>query len=901
MIQDYYGVKKMDIEHKVIRKRKSSLFILWLIPLIAFGIAVWTLYEHFEKKGTDIVIVFDSAEGFQVGVTTLKYKGIDVGTVTKIVPNNTNVEEIYVTVNVMDEAAEAIPRESTRFWKVQPTISLSGISGLNTIVSGNYIACMTTGKSIPEIERQPKKYFFYALDHQPIDAKTLGFVIKLKATDGALSIGTPILYKKFVIGRIVNYELKDKMVEYQVSINDQYAYLLKANSKFWKMNAVEIEASLSGIKMQLGSLDTLLTGGILMSSPDDGDFVEENREFTLYNDKESTKLNTKAITLDADQGYNLTPGSSHIYYQGVKAGMVRALNYDVKKNRTSIKIQLYDEFRELADDDAYFWIVQPQISLSGIENIDAVLTGPYITFTSHKAQGSAKYAFKLHKKPPPIEGVRIRLVSESVGSLTVGSGIYYEDMPIGMIESIRLSKNKKNVNVGVVIKEKHKKLVNDSSIFYLNSGINFSASITGGVQFQTGSLEDLLRGGISVDTTSLKRRLSVKSFKLINSFKEYQLQKYYQGGGRFFILEAKDASSLSVGIPIFYKSLKVGHIKDFYYNPSRDAIDIEIYIEPKYKNSVTETTKFYNISGMEVDAGLNGIKVKSEPLAAVIRGGITYEDNEKSTSADSFHRYILFKDKESAFENNFNVELEMASASGLAQGSAVLYKEIQIGKVSDITLQKESVVAHLSIEKPYRYLFKEDSMLWLSTFSLGLNGIKNVKNALLGNSVVVLPGKSQTFKSRYTLSTKPPSKFMYKEGLRVVLKGSRRSSLDRGSPVYYRQVQIGEIESYRLSSDSKSVEMMVFIEACYAHLVRNNTLFYNATALGFDISLLGVKVQTETLETMISGGISMVTPEDFGAQAEPMQYFLLYNAPDEAWLEWSPTLKSSNETCSSGS
>ncbi len=200
------------------------------------------------------------------------------------------------------------------------------------------------------------------------------------------------------------------------------------------------------------------------------------------------------------------------------------------------------------------------------------------------------------------------------------------------------------------------------------------------------------------------------------------------------------------------------------------------------------------------------------------------------------------------------------------------------------------IKATVLIEKPYAHLLHSDSKLWLKEFKANLDGIKNVGNAITGPAIVITPGLANDRTASFMLDETPPPPTYGKTGLRVVLEADRRSSLDVGSPVYYRQVPIGQVESWVLSDDATRVRITAFIEPRYAHLVRERAKFYMAGAFGMDVSLMGVKVRTETLKTMISGGIGMAVPEEPGPVVENGHTFPLFNKPEEAWIGWRPKL-----------
>ena len=125
-----------------------------------------------------------------------------------------------------------------------------------------------------------------------------------------------------------------------------------------------------------------------------------------------------------------------------------------------------------------------------------------------------------------------------------------------------------------------------------------------------------------------------------------------------------------------------------------------------------------------------------------------------------------------------------------------------------------------------------------------LSAITSTKNP----KIKVIAGKSTVKKSSFDLLTYKPFEEFDKEGLRVVVNAKRKSSLKENSPVYYRQLQIGVVEKYELSKNSTSIKLQLFIEKKYIHLVRKNSIFYNAGAFGVDLYLFGIKIKTETLK-----------------------------------------------------
>ena len=117
--------------------RRGRISVIWIIPVLAALVAVGIAVQRIRSEGPTIEIVFSAAEGIEAGKTLVKYKDVNIGRVTKVELTDDFVK-VRVTAKIAKHAA-GLMVEDARFWIVQPTVSLSGVSGLSTLLSGNYI------------------------------------------------------------------------------------------------------------------------------------------------------------------------------------------------------------------------------------------------------------------------------------------------------------------------------------------------------------------------------------------------------------------------------------------------------------------------------------------------------------------------------------------------------------------------------------------------------------------------------------------------------------------------------------------------------------------------------------------------------------------------------------------
>lgn len=118
--------------------RKTRFSVIWLIPILAIVIAGWLAWRSFANRGPDITITFDTASGLTAGQTQVKNKAVTLGTVQDI-SLTPDMRRVIVHVR-MNGDTEDILTDHTRFWVVRPRINGASITGLETLLSGAYIA-----------------------------------------------------------------------------------------------------------------------------------------------------------------------------------------------------------------------------------------------------------------------------------------------------------------------------------------------------------------------------------------------------------------------------------------------------------------------------------------------------------------------------------------------------------------------------------------------------------------------------------------------------------------------------------------------------------------------------------------------------------------------------------------
>jgi len=362
---------------------------------------------------------------------------------------------------------------------------------------------------------------------------------------------------------------------------------------------------------------------------------------------------------------------------------------------------------------------------------------------------------------------------------------------------------------------------------------------------------------------------------------------------------APDTASLSTASPVYYKKIQVGEVISVTLDKKINSVETEILIYKEYQELINDSTVFWNSSGVTIQVGFNKMQMQMDSLTSLLKGGISFESRNNSPPLDKNKELRLFKTKgEAILSRGSRYTFTFENMEGLNVGAPIRYKEVDIGEIATVELDKDlrSLIAVGYVYEKAEALFNEGTYVWMVTPSIKFSGIENISTAILGPYLTIAPGKGKA-KNQFKIHPSPPLQKKYAKGLAITLQAERPDSLSKGSPVYYRQVQVGEVLDLELAQDSRTVNLIVGIEEAYTPLVRSTSEFWNASGIRITGGLMTeMKIATESLQALLSGGIAMAVPEkDIGMPVTSGHVFDLLTTPTEGWQKWRPEIQLSSK------
>jgi paraquat-inducible protein B len=211
------------------------------------------------------------------------------------------------------------------------------------------------------------------------------------------------------------------------------------------------------------------------------------------------------------------------------------------------------------------------------------------------------------------------------------------------------------------------------------------------------------------------------------------------------------------------------------------------------------------------------------------------------------------------------IVLTFKTAEGLEAGkTAVKYKDVQIGVVQSLRLahDRSHVRVTLQLNKDANAFTAEDTRYWVVRPRLDTSGISGLSTLLSGAYIGADAGTSEESAKEFTGLEVPPIVTRDASGKQFLLRAPDIGSLDVGSPVYFRRIKVGQVAAYELNEDGRGVTLRVFVNAPYDKFVGGNSRFWQASGLDMRLNASGITLRTQSLATILLGGIAFGAPEN---------------------------------------
>ncbi len=226
------------------------------------------------------------------------------------------------------------------------------------------------------------------------------------------------------------------------------------------------------------------------------------------------------------------------------------------------------------------------------------------------------------------------------------------------------------------------------------------------------------------------------------------------------------------------------------------------------------------------------------------------------------------------------IDIEFASADGVEPGKTeVRYKEVVIGKVQSVALRddRKRVVVTVQLDRSAAGVAIDDTAFWVVRPRIGVGGVTGLGTLLSGAYIGTDAGVSKKARTEFKGLEAPPFVLRGEPGVIFLLRSDDLGSLDVGSPVFYRRTRVGRVVGYTLDAERDELSVRIFIEAPYHKLVNLDTRFWNASGIDLTVNASGLTLNTQTLASVLAGGLAFENPPGPRKPAPENTVFTLFN------------------------
>ncbi len=228
------------------------------------------------------------------------------------------------------------------------------------------------------------------------------------------------------------------------------------------------------------------------------------------------------------------------------------------------------------------------------------------------------------------------------------------------------------------------------------------------------------------------------------------------------------------------------------------------------------------------------------------------------------------------------VTIEFKSAEGLEPKTKVAYKDLQVGQVKAITLAEDlsHVIVSAELVPGAENYLTENTRFWVLRPQVSAGRITGLSTLLSGAYLAIDPVREGEPQDHFVGLETPPVVTTSEAGRVFSLRSTELGSIDVGAPVYYRQIQVGEVASFEMDPSGQFITTQVFIRHPHDARIKSNTRFWNASGIDLTIDAQGIRVRAASLISMLIGGIEFDAPDptDPGVEVDEDTEFVLFKS-----------------------
>ena len=613
------------------------------------------------------------------------------------------------------------------------------------------------------------------------------------------------------------------------------------------------------------------------------------------------------VVINFESAAGISADKTKVLYKGIELGVVSAVALSPDQNTVDVTVEFDQEDKKLLLNTTQFWLVKPRLSLQGISGLGTVLGGDYIAMDPGAIGGKHTKKFKALPKPPVVAddapGLHLILTSKDLATFEPGSPVYYEKIEVGEVKSWKFPEENHYTEIKIYLRPEYSHLVNEHTRFFDATGIEIDGGLTG-FHIRTESLTSILLGGIAFSSTPKGAQAkNGDQFELFKDFKEAEI-------GIPIMIHFPTAEGLKEGsTQIFFKGVVAGYLKKLHYQHDL-TFNAEVIMDPRTERLLLSDTQFWLVKAKLSLTGVSGLEslIGGKHIQMLVGG-----------KGKPQRKFVALKESPvlSARGPGLHIKLIADELGSIDRETPVYYKKIKVGVVESYELNKKTgkIEAQVFIEKEFQHFVMTTSRFWNASgisVSGGLSGLKirtqslesilssgiafytpedNPKGqqAQKGDTFTLFPG----YESAHEKDAPAPG-LVPEPGLKIVLTSDQLGSIKEGNKLYYREIEVGQVTGYELAATADRILIHVEIQKRYAPLVRENSVFWNASGISVHAGLFsGIQINTESLKAILEGGIAFATPdnEDMGKQATQNAVFPLRTKLEDHWLEWKPRIE----------